>query len=70
MHKQPIQFKSTESRKSPLIAVREAGAVVEDSEGIEWVGQELNLGPAPCEGAVITGLDHQPGHSWLIHRRP
>ena len=25
-----------------------------------WVGADSNRRPAPCEGAVITGLDHQP----------
>ena len=26
----------------------------------KWVGADSNCRPAPCEGAVITWLDHQP----------
>ncbi len=27
----------------------------------EWVGADLNCRPPPCQGGVITRLDHQPG---------
>ena len=30
------------------------------ARGFPWVGADSNRRPAPCEGAVITGLDHRP----------
>ena len=29
--------------------------------GEKWVGADLNCRPPPCQGGVITRLDHQPG---------
>jgi hypothetical protein len=28
----------------------------------KWVGADLNRRPPPCQGGVITSLDHQPAY--------
>ena len=34
-----------------------------------WVGADLNRRLPPCEGGIITGLDHRPTLLWLSFDR-
>ena len=43
-----------------VAAVAPATGSTHERQEDEWVGADSNCRPAPCEGAVITGLDHQP----------
>ena len=65
-----LEFDGPAHRDHPLVPAKEptqkarvCGSAVHKTDLRGWVGADLNCRPPPCQGGVITSLDHQPSRS-------